>query len=312
MSVHLTISLTETAADLITGYSSGAKLYLESATTEGGSYSAVTNTALVSGTEIYEFWDVNGASSTWYKSRAGNSGGTVYGAYSAAFQATSLAAYASLMDLRESMDLHSTDKDNHLLDLLRDGKDYIDSRCHRTFLRVPQVSGDVTVYVDVVRDGMTSLVLASMGGYTTNGRPLDIISVTSMGIRSDESVAAYTTIAAGDTGYYLDGGDGIGAAGTDWPYEDISLSPHGTNHTTYPLGKRAVKLVCALGFPVIPRLVRGANLDWARDEYRRGPGGGSSTTYLDTPDGVRPIDIPTYVRLTAKGSPYVRRTFANI
>jgi hypothetical protein len=53
--VHVTVTLTETAADLIVGYSAGAKLYLDSAATEAGAYSNVTSTALVSGTEVYEF-----------------------------------------------------------------------------------------------------------------------------------------------------------------------------------------------------------------------------------------------------------------
>jgi hypothetical protein len=313
MPVHVTVNLTEDPADLITGYSAGAKLYLDSASTEGGSYSNVTSTALVAGTTVYEFWDAAGTSATWYKSRAGNTGATLYSSYSPAFQATSLAAYASLMDLRETGDWADTSRDNLLLDLLVDASGHIDALCGRQFYRVPQVSGTSTFYVDVIRPGMTSLVLAS-GGYTTSGVPLDVLSVTTLGIRDSESDASYTTVTAGDAGYYLQPGDGPGAAGTVWPYGDVVLSPSGSSFATYPVGRRAVEIVGALGFPAVPPMVRRATVDTAREWYRQGPGGGPSQV------GVNQFGVPVYLAgmpsslkaLVAAGSPYVRRTYASI
>ena len=309
MAIHISVSLTETAADLITGYGAGALLYLDSAASSGGVYSNVTSTALVAGTTTYEFWDASGTSTTWYKSRAGDSGGTAYGAYSPEFQATSLEAYASLMDLRESMDLPGTDRDNYLMDLLRSASETIDAACGRQFYRSPQVSGDTTWYVDIERADASSLVRASHGGITTTGVPLDIISITTLGIRDNEADASYTTIAAGDTGYYLGAGDGIG-----WPSADVLLSPQGADYTSYPVGKRGVELTGALGFSTVPLAVKTACLDMAREAYRQGPGGGPAqigTNQLGSP--VYLTGYPqSYRKLIAQGSPYLRRSYVHV
>lgn len=309
MAIHVTVTLTEDPADLIAGYGAGAKLYLDSATSETGSYANVTSTALVVGTTVYEFWDSAGTSSTWYRSRAGNSGGSAFGAYSSPFQATSLAAYASLMDLRETMDLPDASRDNLLLDYLVDASEQVDIDCHRRFHRDPQVSGDRTVYVDVERAGCASLVSATgNGGYCTDGLPLDILSVTTLRIRYSES-DDYAAVTAGDAGYLLQPGVGPGRAGVDWPYEDIVLSPL-ASVTSWPRGRRAVELVCARGFPQVPSLVRRAVIDKAREWYRAGPGGGRQSS------GVNQFGVPVfadagdaYQRLVGAGSPYVRRAY---
>ena len=304
MSIHITVTLTETAADLITGYGAGAKLYLDSAATEDGVYSNVTSTALVSGTESYEFWDSSGTSSTWYKSRAGDAAGTAYGAYSDPFQATSVQAYASLMDLGLSMELPDDSRDPYLLDLLRTASEQIDSACGRRFYRNPQVSGTDTFYVDVIRDDRDSLVRAS-NGYTTTGEALDIISITTLSVRTSES-GTYTDIAAGDAGYYLDTGEVVG----NWPYSDVTLSASSST-STWPLGKRAVKIVGVLGFSVVPEAVRNACLDMAREAYRQGPGGGPAQVGTNTFGA--PVFLTGYPnsfrKLIAPGSPYVRRTY---
>ena len=307
MSIHITVALSETAADLLVGYSAGAKLYLDSASSEGGAYSNVNSEALVAGTEHIEFWDSSGTSATWYKSRAGNSGGSSYGAYSDPFQATSLEAYASLMDLRESMELPDESRDPYLLDLLRVATEQIDMACGRKFLRDPQVSGDTVWYVDIVKSGRNRLVGAS-NGFTTTGVPLDIISITTLGIRDDEFDSSYTTIAASDTGYYLDAGE------PGFPFANVSLSPAGTDYTSFPVGYRGVELVGTLGFSAIPEAVRNACLDMAREAYRQGPGGGPAQV------GTNTFGAPVYLtgfpnsfrKLIAVGSPYLRHTYTSV
>jgi hypothetical protein len=64
-------NLTQDPADLIEGYGSGAKIYLDSSATQGGVYANVTSEALVAGTTQHEFWDPNGSTTTWYKVRVG-------------------------------------------------------------------------------------------------------------------------------------------------------------------------------------------------------------------------------------------------
>ncbi|HUW16205.1 MAG TPA: hypothetical protein VMW94_03930 [Actinomycetes bacterium] len=306
MSIHLTVTLSETAADLLTGYGAGAKLYLDSSATETGVYANVTSSVIVSGTEVYEFWDSAGTSSTWYKSRVGASDGSSYGAYSDAFQATSVDAYASLMDLRESMDLPDTSRDAYLLDLLRVASEHIDSACGRQFYRDPQVSGDGTFYVDIERADRDHLVGASYG-YTTTGEALDIVSITTLSMRPSES-EAYVEIAAGDAGYYLDHGD------APWfPYGNVSLSPAGT-YTTFSTGRRAVKIVGVLGFASVPQAVRNACLDMAREAYRQGPGGGPAqvgTNQFGAPVFLTGFPV-SFRQLIGVGSPYLRRSYVHV
>jgi hypothetical protein len=86
MSILVNVSLSIASDDLLVGYGAGAKVYLQSAATENGSYSAVANTVIVSGTENYEFWDANGTDSTWYRTRVGNTGGTSFSDFSGSFQ----------------------------------------------------------------------------------------------------------------------------------------------------------------------------------------------------------------------------------
>jgi hypothetical protein len=174
VSIRIVINLSEDSADVLSIYGAGAKVYLDSAATEGGSYSNVTSTTVVSGTEQYELTDSAGTSATWYKTRVGDSGGTSYSSYSAAFQATAWGAYATADDLLATMDVPSgTGSSNRravLSDLLMDAKAQTDTDCARTFLRVPQVSGDITVYCDINHAGHSSLVSAIGIPYTTDGR----------------------------------------------------------------------------------------------------------------------------------------------
>lgn len=284
--MQVDINLSRPAADLITEFGAGAKIYLYSAATSGGSYSAVgSGTLLVSGTERYEVIDSAGTpGTTWYKFRVGNTGATAFTDYSDPWLSTSLVAYATLDDLRETLALGTAvGHDNLLTDLLVDVSEDITTACFRSFYRDPQVSGDVTVYFDV-ECPERSLAASLRRPYTIDGRALDIVSVTNLYVRDDES-SAYREVLAGDTGYYLEAGDFPGQAGTDWPYVDITLSPVATDNV-FPRGKRAVKLVGALGFPKVPKVVKRATVSEARERFRQSIGGG-----------------PAQIGVTAFGSP---------
>ena len=308
---RIVVNLEQPAADLITTFGAGAKLYIDEYDADAGSYTNVTSTTLVSGTEQIKLVDNTAESTTWYKVRVGNSGGTLYSDYSAAVLHTSLLAYATVDDVVETTELPDSSRYNLVADLLGRSSERIDALCGRRFYRVPQVADTQTFYVDIKRPGLSGLVQASCGGYTVDGYPLDIISITQLGIRDDESDSSYTTISAGDTGYYLDAGDGIGQAGEDWPYGDIVLSQNGTDYTTYPVGKRGVLIVGVLGFPKVPEAVRGGTVDWARDSYRHGPGGGPSLITVSQPGPAGgDVRVPHSVwSITKPGSPYVRRRY---
>lgn len=312
MSVSVVINLGPTAASLITQYGASAKLYLESAATEGGAYSAVSSTALVSGTERYTIVDAAGTpGTTWYRFAPGTSSAVDAAAYSDPWLSTSLTAYATLDDLRATMDFPDTSRDALLEDMLRDASADIDAACGRSFYRSPQVTGTETAYVDVTRAGMRSLALASGGGGFTDGRALDIVSITTLEVRASET-SSYTAIAAGDTGYYLQAGDGALGEGA-WPYEDVILSPAGST-TTWPVGFRAVKVTGVRGFSAVPPSVRRAVIDETRERWRQGPGGGP------TQQGVNQFGTPIFLtgdspqlrRITRVGSPFLKRSWASL
>ncbi len=308
--MRIVVNLTEDSADVLAEFSAGAKLYLLSSSSESGSYSDVTSTTIVSGTEQYELTDSAGTSSTWYKTQVGNSAGSTRGSLSDAFRATSLVAYATLDDLRETLALGAnTTHDNLLYDLLIDVSADLDAICQRRFYRDPQVSGTTTVYADVREWGSSSLADAIGRATFADGRPLDIVSVTNLYVRDSET-SAYVEVPAGDTGYYLDGWSvGVGVYGTDWPYEDVTLSPAGAC-TVFPTGRRAVKIVGTFGFPKVPASIKRAVLTESAERFRQKIGGGQA------PAGVNqfgtPIfltgDSPDFRRVTR--SPFSRRAMA--
>lgn len=180
-------------------------------------------------------------------------------------------AYAELGDLVREMALDGTARYALLLDMLAEVSWDINAATMRSFF-VP--TADVTVYVDIV--GCSSSLVAAAGtGRTTDGRALDIVSVTTLSVRDSET-GSYTAIAAGDTGYYLEPGPaGTGIAGTDWPYEDVTLSPQCASWVQWPIGKRAVKIVGKVGgFPAIHRSLTRATLGETRERFRQTIGGG--------------------------------------
>lgn len=194
-------------------------------------------------------------------------------------------AYADLGDLVATLALDSTARYAMLTDLLGDVSADISASCMRSFF-VP--TEDVTTYVDVVRYS-SSLVAAANGFWTVDGRALDLVSVTTLSVRDNES-GSYTTIAAGDAGYYLEGGPpGTGVAGTDWPYEDVTLSPQCASYTLWPIGKRAVKIVGKVGFPAIPAVVKRATISEARERFRQTIGGGGGPSQIGTNAFGQPI-----------------------
>ena len=295
--MRIVVNLTEDSADVLSEYGVGAKLYLLSASSEAGSYSDVTSTAIVSGTEQYELTDSAGTSSTWYKTQVGNSAGSTRGSLSSAFRATSLVAYATLDDLRETLALGTnTAYDNLLYDLLIDVSADLDAVCQRRFYRDPQVSGTTTVYADVSH--VSASLRDAIGRATfVDGRALDIVSVSNLYVRDSET-SSYVEVSAGDTGYYLDGWSvGVGVFGTDWPYEDVTLSPAGT-YTLFPTGRRAVKIVGAFGFPRVPDPVKRAVISECAERFRQKISGGSQ------PVGVNQFGTPIFL---TGDSPDMRR-----
>ena len=314
MSIAITINLPDSSANLLSQYGAAAKVYLLSASSEAGSYADLANATIVSGTEVYTLVDAAGTSATWYKSQVGNSAGSERSDLSEAFRATAWAAYATVADLLDTIDIAggtgSGKRLNLLNDLLLDVRAEIDRDCGRTFLRVPQVSGTVTFTCDITRSGRRSLVDAIGHPYTVEGHALDIVSITTLTMRETET-DPYVSLGTGGTDWFLEPGSGPGLAGTDWPFEDITLSKENGVRTTWPTGKRAVQGTGVLGFPRIPKWASRANIDRARDLYRQAAGNGPAQS------GVNQFGVPvfntgmpeSYRRLIVPGSPFLKRAW---
>lgn len=308
--MQVVINLTRSADDLLAEFSAGAKLYLYSAATEDGSYSAVgSGTAIVSGQQRYEVYDATGTpGTTWYKFRAGNSGGSAFSEYSDPWLSTSLTAYATLDDLRATLALGSSDTthDAWLERTLEDVSSQLDGECGRSFYRYPQVTGTTTITFDVT-ERSESLRYAIDGRRSSTGVALDILSITTLEVRDSES-SSYVEVSAGDSGYYLQPGMGPGVAGTDWPYEDIVLSPSGS-YTCWPRGYRAVRITGAFGFPRVPNVIRHAVVAEVRERFRQSISGGAA------PQGINEFGTPMFLTghtnewRTATRTPYARRSW---
>jgi hypothetical protein len=215
-------------------------------------------------------------------------------------------AYAELGETIATMALDGTSRYELILDLLGDVSRDLDTTCMRTFA-VP--TADVTFYCDTV-ERSPSLRGAMRGFRTADGRALDLVSITTLEVRDSET-GSYVAIAAGDTGYYLEPGPaGTGVAGTDWAFEDVTLSPQGSAYTEFPIGKRAVKIVGKPGFPAVPRPVKRGVISETRERFRQSIGGGPAP--IGTNAFGQPIfltgDSPDMRRVTRH--PFSRRPMA--
>lgn len=263
--------------DILVGYGAGALIRVErDATSTFGAPTEITTIPIVSGQTQYEYWDAAGADTAWYRSRYSAAGGSPYSGYSDAFQPGSPRLYASLDSLREYLVLPNNDRDNLLLDLLRQATDYLTGKMGRDCFRHPAISGDEL-----------RLYAGSGDGYLDV--PEGIIALT--GIR----------VAGGTGGSFTD------LVATDWRTDPRTTDTYvGVGGGLYPMPSRAVELTDvagisewytgedtveltgSFGFPAIPSMVEKATLDLAREWYRQGPGGGG-------PVGVNQFGTPLFL-----------------
>lgn len=240
MPIKLILNI-DNVADLMatTAYGTAAKAVVYRGTAEADvAYAAAGTVSLVSGTNQYEWWDSSGTTSSWYKYRLTDSGGTALSEYSDEFRATALQAYASLDSLIERLDLPDETKYNLLADILVNISAQFDAEAGRQFYRIPQVSGSTTRYYD--GDGYDELFL-----------PEGIISIDTLEL-SDATGGAYTTMGTAD--YYLR--PSHPTAG--WPYTSIRLYGY-----VFADGFNTVKITGAFGWAEVPKIVEEAVLQMA-------------------------------------------------
>jgi hypothetical protein len=173
-------------------YGAGAIVRLQSSS-DNVTFANETTAPLVSGTRVYALYDTDGTSSTWYRSRYENAGGTLLSDWSAAFQVGGEEGgqICSLYDVKQRLgiDPSVTSSDEDILELIA-----------AVTVEVESITGrDFTGY----RSDVTWRT------HTRWGRvlwiPKGIQSVTTLGIATidqPESGGTYTTVTAGT--YYLD------------------------------------------------------------------------------------------------------------
>lgn len=154
-------------------YDAGAIVRLQSCATEAGVYANESTASLVSGTASYTLYDADGASTTWYRTRYENVGGTVTSDWSAVFQvgAETAGYLCSLYDVKQRLGIPATTTtyDEELGELIRQvtaeierttGCDFTGDRSDTTYvLDVPETSRELRVTRGI--QSVTTLSLAT-------------------------------------------------------------------------------------------------------------------------------------------------------
>jgi hypothetical protein len=253
--VQLVVNV-DNPADKITEFGASAKLYwYRDNTSPTGPFTSATGSVVLDPADTqYEIIDTTGAVGHYYRTRVGNTGGTLFDEYSPVFQAGAKTAYATMDALREYLDLPGETSDNLLSDLLIRASALIDERCGRRFYRSPQVSGtEIRTYdsSSLWRSGTTLVE--------------DIVSLTTLELATSTG-GSYTVLAGTDSYLYPAQPD------AGWPYTELRLSNVGAYQRWYS-GFRVIRLTGAFGWPAVPALVELATLDLAREFYWQGRGG---------------------------------------
>ena len=268
--VMIPVALPTSADDYIEQWGAGtAAVYLEYGTASPPT-DGTASTLLTSDLEHYEFW-VAADPDYYYRFRVGD--GTDFASYSAVFQAPR--GYCTLQEVVRDMEVTTADYDE-VQDLIVEASDFIrDKICGgRSFHREPVGSDETVLTLDIEFAGESQLSFARSVG-------LDIVSLSKVEI-ADYTGDTYTELTNDADGYYLLPDKPISGQ----PYTDIALSDQAT-YTTFPTGRRVVRLTGVFGWANVPALVRRATVDLVRFWWR-------SRSTDDEPVGFSPFGQPVY------------------
>jgi hypothetical protein len=214
--IHLIVTTEgESAADLLTGYGAGALIRIERGTDVAGPFSEVTTVPLVAGVETYDRWDDAGTTSSWYRLRYSNAGGSIVSDYGEPFQPG-----ASLLCTLEDVKLRLT------------GSGTLTDEHERLILRFIRA---VTVWIHGYTGRLFVPTTRTIRVHTGPGRiiliPQGIRSVGSLGVATTgqpETGGTYVTASASD--YYLAPLDTDREWG--WPATMLHIRPDATGPVT--------------------------------------------------------------------------------
>lgn len=120
----------ENSAELLnaSAYDAGALIKLEYST-DGTNYSVLSSTAIVSGTSLYTLYHAAGTTTTLYRTRYSNSGGTIFSEYSDAFSATTAPIeYATLALVKNRIGITDTTDDSIIEVITGEANDWLEGR----------------------------------------------------------------------------------------------------------------------------------------------------------------------------------------
>jgi hypothetical protein len=236
-------------------YGAGAIVRLESSASEAGAYASVVTAALVTTTNLYTLYDSAGSTSTWYRTRYENAGGSSFSDYSAAFQAGAEEGsfLCSLNDVEERLfgsAAVSVNEEETLLDIISEVSSAIEHATGR-WLSPRPLSGTTTYRL-----------------HTGPGRvlrvPVGIRSITTLGIATQdqpESGGVYTTAAAAS--YYLD--PPIMDRDTGWPATRIRFTTTGGGQ--FFNASFGAEITGTFGFAETPPDIRGVAIEGVTRKY---------------------------------------------
>ena len=226
-------------------YGGSAVIRIQSATSNGGSYSNLSGTGstptipIVTLTYSYAGYDPNGASTTWYRTRYENGAGSLTSDWSDEFLSNAV-GYCSLYDVKQRLGRNAiadTADDENFADLIELANDYIKGVTHRDFL--PDYNTILTF------DGST----ATHGGYCfpipRGVRSLSLVEVAAT------TGASFVTVPSSD--YFLRPLSQERTPG--WPATEVWMTdiPSATNTTpVFPDGYANVRFTGAFGFGSVP------------------------------------------------------------
>lgn len=222
-------------------YGAGAIVRLQSGATETGAFANESTAPIVAGTRSYTLYDTDGATSTWYRTRYENAGGTITSDWSAAFQAGSEEAggLCSLYDVKQALNETAATYDEELAELIREVTDDIVGYTGRRLVRSP-LAGTTTIVMDVERCGRVLRIPQGIAALST----LEVASES-----QPESGGTYTTVAATDWMLRPAAHDRLAG----WPATEVVIRDNATGAVTeFIEGYNAARLTCALGWDRVP------------------------------------------------------------
>jgi len=241
-------------------YDAGAIMRVHWSATETGVYVNLATVALVAGTRYYTVYDTAGASTTWYRTRYENAGGTILSDWSDPFQAEGLTTYCSLADVKSRLDITDATSDEELIQLINQTAGFIETKTRRRLYPDP-----VTTYTF---DGFSAIA---------NGRCLLVPN----GVRSLSNFAMAT--ATGGTPVAVTAADLVlrplpQDRSPGWPATQIWLTDIASVPYFYP-GYGNIVAAGTFGWEAVPREIEAIALRLVVSAWRgRGAGGGDTFT----------------------------------